>query len=478
MEGLIDAPCDEDTLYYYQYSMSNPDSLYNLFNIITVILLVISLLLFMPLIQIFIHENQKRGIIRSVILLFSVILILGLIWIFELERIVFVLSMFFVLAAIIFLIPIPAEKNIVDRFPLSRMDERDIVFSRNELVQGTERFIEYYARNPKNRIPDDLFRRQPGLLKKGTIYYHKSIFGQASNNFKEVDLLHDKVSGKTKIPRIPFHINGISSALKETAKDLGALYAGIARTESYHFYSHKGRGEEYGNEISPTHKFAIAFTVEMDHEMVNASPQAPIVLESSKQYLNAGRIAVDLAEKIRALGYDARAHIDGNYQLICPLVARDAGLGEIGRMGLLMTPTHGPRVRLGVVTTELELLPDNYTRDDSVLEFCKICKKCANCCPGGSISRTNPAIIDGVKRWQIDQESCYTFWCKAGTDCGRCMAVCPYSHPNHGIHKFIRLGIRKSLVFRYTAVLLDDFFYGKRPKPRKIPEYLGDKSDD
>ena len=105
-----------------------------------------------------------------------------------------------------------------------------------------------------------------------------------------------------------------------------------------------------------------------------AAPQASIVVESSRQYLNAGKIAVDLAEKIRAMGYDARAHIDGNYQLICPLVARDAGLGEIGRMGFLMTPTYGPRVRIGVVTTEAELLPDNYTRDYSVLEFCKICK--------------------------------------------------------------------------------------------------------
>ena len=47
----------------------------------------------------------------------------------------------------------------------------------------------------------------------------------------------------------------------------------------------------------------------------------------------------------------ARAHIDGNYQVIAPLVARDAGLGTIGRMGLLMTPELGPRVRLAVVTT-------------------------------------------------------------------------------------------------------------------------------
>ena len=137
--------------------MSDPDLLYNLFNIITVILLIISLLVFIPLIRIFTLEYHRRGIIRSIILLFSIILFLGMIWIFELERILFVLSLFIVFASFLFLLPIPAEKNIVDHFPLLRIDERDITFSRNELVPGTEKFIEYYARNPKKRVPDDRF---------------------------------------------------------------------------------------------------------------------------------------------------------------------------------------------------------------------------------------------------------------------------------------------------------------------------------
>ena len=80
------------------------------------------------------------------------------------------------------------------------------------------------------------------------------------------------------------------------------------------------------------------------------------------------------------MGYDARPHIDGNYQLICPLVARDAGLGEIGRMGLLMTESHGPRVRIAVVTTDMELLPDKYVKKHSVIDFCQMCKKCAERC--------------------------------------------------------------------------------------------------
>ena len=49
-------------------------------------------------------------------------------------------------------------------------------------------------------------------------------------------------------------------------------------------------------------------------------------MESAQQYLNAGAIAAQIAAAIQSLGYEACAHIDGNYQVVYPLVARDAGL--------------------------------------------------------------------------------------------------------------------------------------------------------
>ena len=127
-------------------------------------------------------------------------------------------------------------------------------------------------------------------------------------------------------------------------------------------------------------------------------------------------------------------------------------------------------VIFGVITTEMELIRDDYKKGHSVIDFCMMCKKCADCCPSQSISHENPKLHDGVKRWKIDSESCFTFWCKAGTDCGRCMAVCPYSHPNHSLHKFVRWGIRTSKFVRYLAVRLDDYFYGIKPISKPFPK--------
>jgi len=206
--------------------------------------------------------------------------------------------------------------------------------------------------------------------------------------------------------------------------------------------------------------------------MVASAPSGSIVMESGQQYLESGKIAIQLAKFIRNIGYEARAHIDGNYEVVCPLVARDAGLGEIGRMGLLMTPKLGPRVRIAVVTTNLSLEISKPVYDYSMIDFCIKCKKCADSCPSNAISFSDRKEIDGVKRWQINQEACFSLWCKIGTDCGRCVSVCPFSHHNSLMHNVVRAGIKNSSIFRLFALKMDDAIYGRKPAPKGLPDYL------
>jgi ferredoxin len=318
-----------------------------------------------------------------------------------------------VVVALVALFPLPVRASQVADIPTTRIDERDIMFSRAVLEPGSERFEEYYRERPEHRPPDDAFARK-----------------------------------------------------------LGALSVGVAELQDYHLYTTVGRGPEYGEPVHREHDFGIAVTVEMSKEMVDRAPKGTIAMESGQQYLMSGVIALQMADLIRRLGYPARAHIDGNYRVVCPLVARDAGLGEIGRMGLLMTPELGPRVRLAVVTTDIPLIPDSRKREPSTLEFCRQCMKCAHACPSNAIPFEDRREIDGATRWQIDSEACYTLWCKLGTDCGRCMSVCPYSHPDNLMHNLVRAGIRNSRVFLKSAVWMDDFVYGAVPPSRAVPEWM------
>jgi hypothetical protein len=73
--------------------------------------------------------------------------------------------------------------------------------------------------------------------------------------------------------------------------------------------------------------------------------------------------------------------------------------------------------------------------------------------------------VEGAKRWRLNSDTCFLYWNRIGTDCGRCVIVCPYSHPNNLLHNLVRWGIRRSPLARRLALFLDDLFYGRKPKP-------------
>ena len=384
-----------------------------------------------------------------------------------------ILLLITITAALALLLPVGHHFTQSDDTPRSRIDERDIMFSRNLLKEGTEQFDAYYRRNPDKKPLDDKFRKKPGLMQEGALYYDPFTTAAAEASFKTVAAFHS-ILDEEILPEHQIKANpaNMSHFVKRWTQKLGALSVGITELKAYHLYSTIGRGERYGEKVDLGHDFAIALTVEMEKSLLDRAPYGPTVMESAQQYLNSGAIAVQLAEFIRHLGYSARAHIDGSYRVVCPLVARDAGLGEIGRMGLLMTPELGPRVRIAVVTTDLPLVVDERSRDLSMIDFCSRCLKCADVCPSKAISFEDRQEIEGVSRWQINSEACFTYWCTVGTDCASCMRACPYSHPNNLLHNFVRAGLKRSTLFQEFALKMDDFFYGRKPPPAPIPAWL------
>ena len=358
--------------------------------------------------------------------------------------------------------------------PNARVDERTIMFARARLQPGTSDYDTYYKDHPEHLQPDQAFRKNPGLLAPGSVFYDESLASSAAGSFFLPESLREAVDGPIAPEIVTRPPTVFASQIKSLAKYLGALDVGICTLQPYHIYSHIGRGTgTYGAPFTLNHQFAIAFTVEMVHEMVQTAPKMPTVIESARQYAESAKIAVILAGAIRELGYPARTHIDGNYRVIAPLVAKDAGLGEIGRMGLLMIPQLGPRVRLGIVTTDLPLVVDPPTWNPTVIDFCEFCQKCAVACPAQAISfESRQSYEDGTLRWKIDPERCYTYWTQVGTDCGRCMAVCPYSHADNFMHNLIRFGVDRSANFRKAALKMDDVFYGKKPKPHPFPKWV------
>lgn len=83
------------------------------------------------------------------------------------------------------------------------------------------------------------------------------------------------------------------------------------------------------------------------------------------------------------------------------------GLGEIGYSKMLLTPEFGPRLRVGIIITELELEPDPIMEPGTL---CNRCMACVRECPGGCIpkDRTIKANVNGKElEWaDVDMQKC------------------------------------------------------------------------
>lgn len=352
---------------------------------------------------------------------------------------------------------------------MNKYDERDIIFSRMNYKQGSDIYNDYYSNNPDLKETDDLLRELPNLGEEGSVMYNKKNSPIVDSTFRYLSDIRHFSEGSINPNKVEVEATEITKTIKGLAKFYNANLVGVTEMKDYHYYSHRGRHEEvYGQQIIKKHKYGIVFAVAMDKEMIMRAPKLSESIATVKGYVDAANVGMVISYYIRELGYDARNHMDGNYLVVAPLVARDAGLGEFGRNGILITKENGACVRLGIVTTDLPLVVDDVD-EFGVKEFCTDCGRCAKTCPGKSISQTEIEEINGVSRWKINPETCYRRWRSLGTDCGICIANCPFTY---GISMNLIENIKTSPEVRANILKEFDEKFGIRPIIREDSSWL------
>ena len=83
------------------------------------------------------------------------------------------------------------------------------------------------------------------------------------------------------------------------------------------------------------------------------------------------------------------------------------GLGEIGYSKMLLTPEFGPRVRVGIIITEMELEPDPIMEPGTL---CNRCMACVRECPGNCIPKDKTVKVNlaghDVEWADVDMAKC------------------------------------------------------------------------
>jgi len=272
----------------------------------------------------------------------------------------------------------------------------------------------------------------------------------------------------------------MAEEIKRVSRLFGADGVGITHADlRWHYtksFSTKALAEK-PSEIPEGLSNVIVIVTAMHYDAVKCYPSATAGIAVGHGYSRDCELAQSIATYVLNLGYRAIASVNDT-SLAIPY-AIQAGLGEYGRNGLLITKDFGPRVRIGRIYTDMPLTHDEPIRF-GVREFCDTtCRRCAEACPPKAISFgppteviPNQSSIIGIRKWQVDAEKCFKFWVNQATECGICMRVCPY---NKDISRwwsrwYFRAWRRLAASpFKKTALWLDvKLGFGKRMKPSQF----------
>jgi reductive dehalogenase len=273
--------------------------------------------------------------------------------------------------------------------------------------------------------------------------------------------------------------------IKRVAHTFGADIVGVGRVHPSFLYG-SGALHEVGfltsrddstmsqEELCEKYPYVIVTPVAWDYDLAQAHRHHIGDAAYEVTLMNLGLVLTQLEGYIRELGYTV---IRGKVNPQAAALA--AGVGELGRNGLIISEKFGARIHLNdVILTDLPLVPDKPL-DIGVEDFCKICRKCAETCPTNSITFGPKQIYNGVEKYKIKWESCYKLrplMTENWSICLTCSTVCPYTKPNTWWRTLAVRTLHSTPVPLRPAVVrslkwIDDRFWGK--VPRKRVRWLG-----
>jgi len=218
----------------------------------------------------------------------------------------------------------------------------------------------------------------------------------------------------------------------------------------------------------------VVMAISLNRVIMQTSPTTAANSMAELGYSRMAMAVFSLAEFIRAQGYIAIPSMNGTGPSV-PM-AIEAGLGESGRHGLLITPEFGSVQRLCKVYTNMPLRLDKPI-DFGAVKFCETCKKCATKCPAKCLPTEDkrqwePRVESnngGVLKWYNDTMKCLQFWINNGNSCSVCIATCPFTKGASRVHKVTRFAIKHMpFVNPFWPYLDDALDFGARRDPGTV----------
>jgi ferredoxin len=209
----------------------------------------------------------------------------------------------------------------------------------------------------------------------------------------------------------------ITAAIKEEALRLGLDAGGSARVHRTYVYSNYRGLVRYKN--------LIVFALERPTEDFEDQILSIDYMHTTQQLMHEGtEMMLGLLAFLGARGYRGQVvagPIGINMVKVLPY-AEEAGLGQMGLNGQLLSPYFGSRWHPFALSTDARVTPDG-PRDFGIPKLCDSCQVCVRRCPGRAIPNVRVHWRGAVKN-KLNVEKCVPMLMRYAT-CNICTKVCP-----------------------------------------------------
>ena len=208
----------------------------------------------------------------------------------------------------------------------------------------------------------------------------------------------------------------VTEAIRSKAYALG--YGEVGFTSFDTRYVYQGRRKD----LNPRLPHAICLALEQDYEATQTMPSLDAERAQGEAYKRQSDLAKALTDFILSLGYSVQ--VSGPTWHLGPMIPMfvEAGLGQLGVNGQLLSPRFGSRVRLQIILTDANITYDKPV-DYGMHKFCALCQVCVTRCPGRALEGQK-LWYRGVEKNKLNFARCRPVMTRY-SGCGICMKVCP-----------------------------------------------------
>lgn len=161
---------------------------------------------------------------------------------------------------------------------------------------------------------------------------------------------------------------------------------------------------------------AIVLTMEMYDKILSTIPGSLAKSFNDELYEDFGNLTYEVSDFLRLNGFETFVAPPNGDIINFSKLGERAGLGYVGKSGLLISPSFGPKEKISAILVNISNLPINKADNFSwIREYCNYCGKCVKACPHNALIK-NMDVVD------LDSSSCVG----CSEACTECIKACPF----------------------------------------------------